>query len=1758
VDGKAQLDDRFLFPRSVLRQNTLQNIVLRRIVLTSEYFPIAIVGMGCRFPGGANSPEQYWKLLSEGRDAIQDVPADRWNQEYFHSADRTHAGTMVAPQGGFIDDVRGFDCQFFGLSRAEAANMDPQQRLLLQVSWESMEQGGIRADRWSGRAVGVFVGCFTMDYHLMQFLDPLALNAYTATGIMNTMLSNRVSHAFDFRGPSMSIDTACSASLTAVHQACVSLQRGESDMALAAGVMLMLVPDYHIAESKTGFLSKDGRCKSFSAGANGYVRSEGVGTVVLKRITDALAAGDNIQGVIVGSAINHGGHTPGITVPSSEAQLAVMRAACAAAGIRSDSVSYVEAHGTGTPVGDPAEAHSISQVFRLESGSDQPLWIGSCKSNIGHTEAAAGVAGLIKTVLCLQNKQIPPNLHSDPPSPAIAFDRLRLRIPRRIEKLESKSGPLVAGVNSFGFGGANAHVLVQAFEPTATPRAERVQSCGTYVLLLSAQSDAALRVLAGRHSEALNAVTDLANWCAGAANQRSHMRFRKAFAGPNRTALKRQLADYCAEPTPASPRWPNRKKLVWVFPGVGQLRYGMNRYLMQREPVFREMYLRCEAIYKQISAISVMECLAAKDPESAVVESWLSHPANLFYQVSVAAVWRSWGLKPDAIVGHSAGEYSAFYEAGIFDLQQSLEFIFRRVEILRASEGRGAMLAVSAGAPQILSRIKALNGRVRIGAYNSPEHITLSGDREALSAVAAELQVEAINTVLLSEPIAYHHPDLLNLADKRALYTDQHVPAAPGTPIYSTVTGELLKIDDIKSDYWARNLLEPVQFQSVIEKLANKEAVHFLELSERAILLPHIHATVTPSDTTLVHAGIGSTEEESMTMALANLYEAGFDVAWDRLYPHGMNVNLPRYPWQQEPLWQEPEVSTIRRMRPSAGLLLGTRVSDQPPAWEARFSTEKMPWLVEHVVMGECVLPGAVCVDMAISALSKVYPNSAFALEDVSFKHALRYSSESAFFVRVELMPEPQRICIRASSELRHSDFKVVVEASYRFLPAGKIAPVDIELVRQRLGEPLPGPEIYQSFQKKQFQYGPSFQGIEAAQVGDGEALCALLLDETLFHGTFPIRPVVLDCAFQVVLTLTDSFELPVSIEQIRVFRSVVPHMYVHARLREKSDLGSKADLFIYDSAGNSIAAVMGFCTRSLRNTGPSPGPAQLLAQVASIPAWEPVAEGDAATVHRTYLLLSDKKGVAAGLADCLRKNGQQVMLWQPPSTTDSECRRVAFTQLLKEIDEDAVVVNCLAVDAETSYLPGCEPLVYLARSLQKTGFKFRIWNLTMLAQQVADNPLPLNLNQAALWGMARVFGQQEFPDNWGGLIDLSSLADCKAASRILLQADWREDQLALRGGQCYALRLKPYPPLTQASGSPAFSPHGIYFVTGAFGALGRAVVQWMAKANVRHIALTTSRLVPARNNWAVHPDYAWLDSLERKGVEVTVFQVDLRNAASIQSAVAQLPLDRMRGVMYCAGVVEDELLANLSFESLQRVMEVKSHGATYLHTALRESPLEHFVLFSSVASLLPSRGMGSYAAANAVLDALAQQRWYEGLPVISLNWGPWSEGMVAQLGVESVFARMGMKSFETAQGVAALDAVFHTQFPQVALLRADWPVLLSHRRESDPLLKHFQPNLAGAQLVNPVSPSDRDTVEQQLKQKIVELLDIAPESLDTSASLLQHGMESIAAMMLSAVIVENWGVRVAVNLLLSELPIDEVIGKIIYDHFCKQQQASE
>jgi len=668
---------------------------------------IAIVGMGCRFPGRVKSPEDFWNLLKNGTDAIVETPPERWSLQGFYHPDREQPGKVVTRHGGYVDDFDQFDPSFFGISPHEAERMDPQQRLLLHVTWEALEQGGHQPKDLRGTSTGVYIGAFALDYHALQFSDPFQRDAspYTAAGSMMTMISNRISYLFDFRGPSMTIDTACSSSLVAVHQACESLRRGESQMAVAGGVLLSFTPQYSVVESKAGFLSPDGRCQAFDAAANGYVRGEGIGVVVLKRLKDALAEGDTVQAVIMASGVNQDGMTVGITVPNPDAQEQLIRATLAKSGLSPSDVQYVEAHGTGTPVGDPIEAQAVGAVYGKERPDHQPLVIGSCKTNIGHCESAAGVAGLIKTALALKHQKIPPHLHFQNSNPAIPFAEWNLHVPTSLEPWPEHEGLTVGAVNSFGFGGTNAHVIVRAPEPYEQPqqaggpdvsRPSLLPLSGRYAEALPMWADAYLQKISGVQGDSAPSPSDI---CFSAGTKRESHSFRHAllFESPEelQTLLKQAANGECSERIISGKKAVKEPpKVVFAFSGMGPQWWAMGRQLLEREPVFRETVLRCDQLFHSLGDWSILKEFQREERESRIQESDIAMTLNFVLQVALLELWRSWGVVPDAVVGHSAGEVAAFYGAGVYSLSDALTVVHHRSRLLRRLQGRGTMLAV--------------------------------------------------------------------------------------------------------------------------------------------------------------------------------------------------------------------------------------------------------------------------------------------------------------------------------------------------------------------------------------------------------------------------------------------------------------------------------------------------------------------------------------------------------------------------------------------------------------------------------------------------------------------------------------------------------------------------------------------------------------------------------------------------------------------------------------------------------------------------------------------------------------------------------------------------------------------------------------------------------------------------------------------------------------------------------------------------------
>jgi amino acid adenylation domain-containing protein/thioester reductase-like protein len=933
--------------------------------------PIAIIGIGCRFPG-AHGPEAFWQLLRTGVDAITEVPPERFDLNAVYDPDPTTPGTINTRWGGFLEQVDQFDCHFFGISPREAARMDPQQRLLLETAWEALEDAGQTLERLAGTSTGVFIGIATNDYGRIQLGDPALIDAYAGTGNALSIAANRLSYVFDFRGPSLAVDTACSSSLVAVHLACQSLRNGESTLALAGGVNLILSPDITINFTKAGALAPDGRCKTFDARANGFVRSEGVGIVVLKPLTHALADGDPIYAVIRGSAVNQDGRSNGLMAPNPLAQEAVLREAYRRAGVSPGQVQYVEAHGTGTFLGDPIEARALGTVLATERPDGDRCAIGSVKTNIGHLEAAAGVAGLIKVALALKQRQLPPSLHFQEPNPHIPFDRLPLRVQTELEPWPERGGPALAGVSSFGFGGTNAHVVLQEVSLAGREAEQQEESIGnngqrvvnpaqsSWLLPLSARSPGALQALARAYQEVLvnqQVTPSLQNLCFTASVRRSQHDHRLAIAGSSREELSEGLAAFLrseARPGLSSGRAvvSRRRKLVFVFPGQGSQWYGMGRRLLAQEPIFREALEQCDQVMRAHADWSVLQVLTSGEVStSRLNEVDVIQPTLFAIQVALAALWRSWSVEPDAVIGHSMGEVAAAYVAGALSLEDAARVICRRSHLAKRTSGQGAMAVVDLSFARAQQVLTGYEDRVSIAASNSPTSTVLSGDPVALQAIMEHLQGQDVFCRSVNVDFASHSPQMDSLRADLLHALEGLRPCSASLPIYSTVTGTVSDGSTCDATYWARNLREPVLFSTTVQRLLKDGYDIFLEISPHPILLGAIQQGLRHAEregSTL--PSLRREEDERLVMlgSLGALYMLGYPVDWRPLYPaESRCVPLPSYPWQRERCWLDTTSPTSNVRRVPSSLHHLPAVGDRDREKEAQVQELLNDWCYE-------------------------------------------------------------------------------------------------------------------------------------------------------------------------------------------------------------------------------------------------------------------------------------------------------------------------------------------------------------------------------------------------------------------------------------------------------------------------------------------------------------------------------------------------------------------------------------------------------------------------------------------------------------------------------------------------------------------------------------------------------------------------------------------------------------------------------------------
>jgi acyl transferase domain-containing protein len=879
--------------------------------------PIAIIGMGCRFPGGANSPEAFWELLSRGKEVIVPVPSQRWDAEAYYDENPDLPNKTYARYGGFIDAVDQFDPQFFGMTPREAIALDPQQRLLLEVSWEALENAGIAPQKLTGTQTGVFVGIGLDDYAKRQIKQQIPIDAYTGSGNAFCFASGRLSYFLGLQGPSLAIDTACSTSLVTVHLACQSLRNRESNLALAGGVSLMLSPEVTLYLSKTRALSPDGRCKTFDKDANGYVRGEGCGMVVLKRFSDAISDGDNILGVIRGSAVNQDGPSSGLTVPNGSAQMAVIRQALENAKVKPEQISYLEAHGTGTALGDPIEVRGINNVLCKDRSTDNPLMVGSVKTNIGHLEIAAGMASLLKVILSLKNQEIPPHLHFKELNPDLADAATSLKIPTSSLPWQRTEEPRRAGISAFGLSGTNAHIIIEeppqlSFNPSEVDRP-------AHLLTLSAKSDDALDDLAQKWVSYLekNPQLNLADLAFSANTGRGQFNHRLAILAKSTLEAKDSLTAFtqkqpCLNVFSQTVEKSRQNKIAFLFTGQGSQYADMGRQLYETQPTFRHALEECDRLLQPYLEKSLLEVLYSDS--SLLDQTAYTQPALFAIEYALYKLWQSWGIKPDGVLGHSVGEYVSACVAGVYSLEDGIKLIAERGRLMQSLPQKGAMAAIFAPIETVKSVISPYGDQVEIATINSSENIVISGDQEAINQIKADLESQSLEVRLLQVSHAFHSGMMQPILAEFKAIAAKISYKTPQLDWISTVTGEEIS-QAVTDDYWCQQVRQCVQFAPAIETLASQGYNLFIEIGSHPILTRLGQKTLAnPDYLWLSSLQRGQDDWQILLQSVAKLAVSGVNIDWngfDKDYAR-LRLPLPTYAFQKQPYWLTVEAPGLR------------------------------------------------------------------------------------------------------------------------------------------------------------------------------------------------------------------------------------------------------------------------------------------------------------------------------------------------------------------------------------------------------------------------------------------------------------------------------------------------------------------------------------------------------------------------------------------------------------------------------------------------------------------------------------------------------------------------------------------------------------------------------------------------------------------------------------------------------------------------------
>nr|WP_248868547.1 type I polyketide synthase [Streptomyces halobius] len=1731
--------------------------------------PLAIVGMSCRYPGGVTSPHELWQLVASGRDVVSALPTDRgWDLERLYDPDPDQPGTISTRGGGFLQRPGEFDAEFFGISPREALAMDPQQRLMLEAAWEAFEDAGIDPTSLRGSDTGVFTGAVTSDYGgaLVQELE-----GYRLTGTTTSVLSGRISYTLGLEGPSMSVDTACSSSLVALHLAAQSLRSGECSLALAGGVTLMAGPYTLMEFSRQRALSPDGRCKAYAADADGTGFSDGVGLIVVERLSDARRNGHHVLAVVRGSAVNQDGASNGLTAPNGPAQERVIRQALTNAGLSPADVDAVEGHGTGTKLGDPIEAQALLATYGRER-TGGPLRLGSIKSNIGHTSAAAGVAGVIKMVQALRHEVLPATLHANEPSPHVDWDAGEVELLTQAQEWSASGRTRRAGVSSFGVSGTNAHVILEEApaedRQPAAPAGHAPSRPAVVPVLVSARNETALRAQADRLRAHLAARPDLelADIGLSSATTRAQLQRRAAVIASDRGELLAGL-DSLALGSPADQVVEGQTvggNPVFVFPGQGAQWAGMAVELLDSSPVFAEQIAQCALALSSFVDWSLQDVLRQTQNAPSLERVDVVQPALWAVMVSLAALWRSYGVEPSAVVGHSQGEIAAACVAGGLSLVDGARVVALRSRLIRERlAGLGAMVSVAQPVERVEDLIAPYEGRVSIAAVNGPTAVVVAGDADALDELIAVCERDQVRARRVNVDYASHSAHVEAIEDTLLQVLAPIEPVSGQVPFYSAATGGFVDTATLDARYWYANLRGPVGFEQAVRALADHGAGCFIEVSAHPVLAMAVEDTAQAHGAAHRSAIVGSLRRNEGGLArfvtsLAEAHAAGVEVNWPKLYAHSgaQRVPLPTYAFQRERFWLTPSARTTDASAAGQGrvehpvLAASVRLGDRDEwVFTGRMSLDAHPWTRDHLVFATVVVPGAALVELALTAgdevgcqmLDELVIESPLILEEDAVRHIQVTVGPAADDGRREIAifsqpqsgaqeEQPETTCHGRGWLAPDTEPSEPFPAQW---PPPDAQPLTVDTLYTRLN-------AYAHRTDDDFDYGPAFRGVQAAwRSGDAVYTELVLPDDAGPAEGFALHPALFDSALHGGLSMlgqTDGTQggLPFSWTRVRLHQSGLTRLRV--RSAPTSDTTLRIDIAGED--GLPIASVQRLDIRPVEQ--------------AQIEAAQNRSDNPLFRLDWTPVRAAAPQPAQCAVLGELAVSGERF------ADLDALERALAQGAAAPEavlVGVEAPADQADAADAgdagESARAVTGRTLELIQRWLASERFTgTRLVFVTRGAVAVAgESP---DIAQAAVWGLVRS-AQSEHP----GRFVLVDLDDDVGGGEVdwgsLLELD--EPQLAVRQGGLRAPRLGRADAAVP-SGARALDADGTVLITGGTGGLGALVARHLAAGHgVRHLLLVSRRGPAAEGAKELTAE------LEALGAQVRVAACDVADRGQLAALLDGLDYP-LTAVVHAAGVLDDGVIESLTCERVANVMRPKVDAALHLHELTADLDLSAFVLFSSVAALVGSPGQANYAAANATLDALAHQRRAAGLPASSLAWGLWADatGMTGHLDAAELarLEQLGVGALPVELGLELFDQALASDTALLAPVKLDPAALRTQARAGllPPLLRGLvraparRADATGGSLtqqLSQVAEADREKVVLNLvREQVAAVLGhTSAATIGPERAFQELGFDSLAAVGLRNRLTQTTGMRLPVSLVFDH-PTPAAVARLI------------